>query len=1082
MKKLYFLLCLAGLSAQAQTISIPDANFKARLLLASPGNTIARNLSGAYFKIDANNNGQIEVSEAQQVRYLDLNSIGGNTIASAEGLQYFVNLRNFIAPWNALTELSVATLPLLEELNIGGSQITTLDLSNNLNIVKLNITNNPISQIQINHLANLQEFTAAYCGLTSIDLSGLGQLRILGLANNQLTQLQIPVNPYLHTLTCQFNQIASLDVSALDGLLYLQCGNNFMQQLTLGNNPVLSQLKCENSSFDSLDLTGKSQLTELYAKSAGFVKLLIAGTGLQPGSLFNIESNYNLKYVCADPEMYATIQDQVVFQECFTVDSDCLSEENDPIYFPDLNLKTKLLSLDCVAMVTDQDFNPIRIDTNLDGEISILEAERVHLLTLDGLEFSNMEGLQHFTNLKRFTLSFVTLENFDATKVSAVDTLNISYSQITDLDLTPITGLTSYSGFDNPYTTLNVTGLQNLEVLQSYGGWLTELIRGELLELRELTVSDNQLTELSLAGLPQLFSLQCTSNQITELDFSAVSQTLTSVMVSYNPISEIDFSLAPNLEYAGAGGLQLESLDFSACTQLNTLELQANNQNLKSLFIKNGRPQMMLILSELPNLEYVCAEPQMVPTVELLMESENPACVVNSYCSFTPGGEFYTINGNVRFDASADGCSETDPFVPLQRLDFIGPAGESAMIADASGSYQMPLPAGDYTITPFLENPDFFAISPDTVSVTLPSETDPTAQDYCITAVGEQQDLEIAILPLDPGIPGFDVRYEIQFRNKGNTTQSGSVVVNYDEAIFDFLSSDATVTNGSGTVALAFSDLHPFQTRHFEVVLNLNAPTETPAVNSGDLLELSASVEAGTDVYPSDNHFTLSTSAVNSYDPNDKTCLEGNVISPEQVGKYVHYLIRFENTGTFPAQNIVVKDDIDGAKFDVGSLVALSGSHSFRTQITGNKVEFIFENIQLPFDDANNDGWVAFKIKTLPTLTVGDSFSNTASIYFDYNFPIVTEPATTTIQVLSVADAQNPGKFVLYPNPAASVISIKSDVTSDVTSVEVYNNLGQIVLVKTNSLDLDVSALGSGVYSVRVKSDRKISTLKFIKD
>ncbi len=48
-----------------------------------------------------------------------------------------------------------------------------------------------------------------------------------------------------------------------------------------------------------------------------------------------------------------------------------------------------------------------------------------------------------------------------------------------------------------------------------------------------------------------------------------------------------------------------------------------------------------------------------------------------------------------------------------------------------------------------------------------------------------------------------------------------------------------------------------------------------------------------------------------------------------------------------------------------------------------NKVEFIFENINLPFDDATNDGYVAFKIQTNPSLVVGDSFSNTASIYFD---------------------------------------------------------------------------------------------------
>src|SRR5690606_35290187 len=154
-----------------------------------------------------------------------------------------------------------------------------------------------------------------------------------------------------------------------------------------------------------------------------------------------------------------------------------------------------------------------------------------------------------------------------------------------------------------------------------------------------------------------------------------------------------------------------------------------------------------------------------------------------------------------------------------------------------------------------------------------------------------------------------------------------------------------------------------------------------------------------TDETPQDNTAALNQTVVNSFDPNDKTCLEGNVVTPDIIGQFVHYVIRFENTGTFAAENIVVKDIIDTAKFDVNTLVPLSGSHSFVTRITNiNQLEFIFENINLPFDDTNNDGYVAFKIKTKPTLQVGDAFSNTASIYFDYNFPIVTNTATTTIQ------------------------------------------------------------------------------------
>ena len=68
---------------------------------------------------------------------------------------------------------------------------------------------------------------------------------------------------------------------------------------------------------------------------------------------------------------------------------------------------------------------------------------------------------------------------------------------------------------------------------------------------------------------------------------------------------------------------------------------------------------------------------------------------------------------------------------------------------------------------------------------------------------------------------------------------------------------------------------------------------------------------------------------------------EGNVVGQEAIGNYVHYIIRFENTGTFPAENIVVKDLIDQTKFDITTLTPISSSHPFVTRISANnKVEF----------------------------------------------------------------------------------------------------------------------------------------------
>ena len=111
---------------------------------------------------------------------------------------------------------------------------------------------------------------------------------------------------------------------------------------------------------------------------------------------------------------------------------------------------------------------------------------------------------------------------------------------------------------------------------------------------------------------------------------------------------------------------------------------------------------------------------------------------------------------------------------------------------------------------------------------------------------------------------------------------------------------------------MGYTNLQPFESRSISVTLNLNSPTETPPLNSDDLLNFTANITpVAQDETPNDNTFTLNQTVVNSYDPNDKMCLEGNWLDPVKVGDYVHYCIRFENKGTASAVNVVVKDVID---------------------------------------------------------------------------------------------------------------------------------------------------------------------------
>ncbi|HLN96692.1 MAG TPA: T9SS type A sorting domain-containing protein, partial [Flavobacterium sp.] len=344
-------------------------------------------------------------------------------------------------------------------------------------------------------------------------------------------------------------------------------------------------------------------------------------------------------------------------------------------------------------------------------------------------------------------------------------------------------------------------------------------------------------------------------------------------------------------------------------------------------------------------------------------------------------------------------------------------------------------------------------------------------------------DLQISIMPLDAAVPGFDTSYRVKVRNVGTVVESGSISLSYSGTHTTYVSASPSPSSQlAGSVIWDLGALPSLSEADFIVTLHLNSPVETPPLDLGDTLFYTATALNSSEETPADNTVLLSDPVVNALDPNDKTCLEGNTISPDMAGKYLHYLIRFENTGNYPAQIVTVEDMIDTAKFDISTIEPLDGSHAFTTRITGNKVEFIFNNIMLPFDDANNDGWVLFRIKTKPTLVLGDSVSNTAGIYFNFNPPVITNTATTTFATMGV-DSHFDSSFRLWPNPTNDVLNMESKRGEAITSVSVYNTLGQELLrAKGSDLrNMNVSGLAAGTYVITVATDKSRSSTQLIK-
>ena len=100
----YFAL-VAFNHATAQNVTIPDNNFKNRLLIANTANGIAKDENGTNIQIDSNNDGEIQESEALNVYELYVNQA---LISDLTGIEAFTNLTLLYCYSNNLTAINVS--------------------------------------------------------------------------------------------------------------------------------------------------------------------------------------------------------------------------------------------------------------------------------------------------------------------------------------------------------------------------------------------------------------------------------------------------------------------------------------------------------------------------------------------------------------------------------------------------------------------------------------------------------------------------------------------------------------------------------------------------------------------------------------------------------------------------------------------------------------------------------------------------------------------------------------------------------------------------------------------------------------
>lgn len=435
-----------------------------------------------------------------------------------------------------------------------------------------------------------------------------------------------------------------------------------------------------------------------------------------------------------------------------------------------------------------------------------------------------------------------------------------------------------------------------------------------------------------------------------------------------------------------------------------------------------------------------------------------------------------TINGTVYYDVNTN-CNQDTLENGIGNITIVANPGPYYAMTNSTGDYSLVAPFGNYTITQVL--PQYYnEICPVSGSypITIDSLNNTVANiDFADTIVPIQ---EVSIL-LSSGTPrpGFNFSYYLNYSSLSYVPMNGMVSLVTDNLLtFNNASITPDVISGD-TLFWNYSNLQMFENR--AITATFYVPADVNLL--GDTLRACAQITPLIgDVNVTDNTTCYERVIVGSYDPNDKQVFpQGDIL---QTDTELTYTIRFQNSGTDTAFNVVVIDTLS-ANLDVTSLRKVMASHPFEYSVSGQGVlTFTFNNILLPDSNVNepaSHGLIEFTIDQKSSNPIGTEIENTAEIYFDFNPPIVTNTVLNTVVLpTNIEEIKFSNTISVYPNPTEGRIKISFNTTYenevsfalfDITGRKVNELTQNKKMTGTQVLDWNIGNLNSGIYFLSVK-------------
>lgn len=442
-------------------------------------------------------------------------------------------------------------------------------------------------------------------------------------------------------------------------------------------------------------------------------------------------------------------------------------------------------------------------------------------------------------------------------------------------------------------------------------------------------------------------------------------------------------------------------------------------------------------------------------------------------------GNTNVIKGSVFIDRNKNGTKESDEPAVSDMLIESKKGSQTMASNSAQGIFSNTVDTGNYVTSP-INNLPYYTPVPASHNTLFAIYNITDSVSFALQPIPGKIDYRLQLFMGSLARPGFKVSYHIKYENIGTDTLTNKKISFVKDSRLTYDSADLTASSISGdTIRFNITSLLPGQSAWLSIHTTAAVP---PALNYDDTLTVTALIDSTGDLTSANNYDILKQVVVGSFDPNDKLENHAGSISAGDLNsnKPLVYTIRFQNTGTDTAFNIVIRDTLD-AKLDWSSLEMIGASHPYTLSVkNGNILTWTFANILLVDSNRNepaSHGYISYRIKVKPGWTIGDKIRNKASIYFDFNLPVETNTTETTISVDPPPTPVITGLQTNYCSltlvTSGKVMNLPATGSGITVTVKIDNNT--VPLGADSTFSFNVSTLSAGAHTVTVQYSNAVA-------